>query len=175
MKKKSDKIRHYINNKDFVKALVEYKEICSRVNRQKPRPSDYIGKCIMQICQKLSYKSNFGQYTYRDEMEMDAIESCVHAIGNFDINKTENAFGYFTMVAWTAMVRRILAEKKQNAIKHKNYQHQYRSSELEGELGLDQSNNEYSNRIIEEFEAKLNKPLTKVTKKVKIVKIKEKK
>ena len=63
--------KQYVNNADFVKALVEYKERSASArenNLPPPRIPDYIGECFMKIAEGLSHKPNFINYTYRDEM-----------------------------------------------------------------------------------------------------------
>jgi hypothetical protein len=89
-----------------------------------PQIPNYIGECFMKICEGLSHKPNFIRYSYRDEMVMDAVENCVKAIMNFDLNKATrtglpNAFAYFTQIAYFAFLRRIAKEKKQWEIKLK--------------------------------------------------------
>ena len=78
---------------------------------------DYIAKCFLKICEGLSHKSNFVRYTYREEMVMDAVENCLNAVGNYNIEAATrkgkpNAFGYFTQISWFAFIRRIKKEKK---------------------------------------------------------------
>ena len=55
---------------------------------------------------------------------MDAVENCLKAIENYDINAATrtgkpNAFAYFTQIIWYAFLRRITKEKKQQEIKEK--------------------------------------------------------
>jgi methyl-accepting chemotaxis protein len=85
---------------------------------------DYIAKCFLKICEGLSHKSNFVRYTYREEMVMDAVENCLNAVGNYNIEAATrkgkpNAFGYFTQISWFAFIRRIKKEKKQQDVKLK--------------------------------------------------------
>lgn len=146
MIKKKQRV-HYVNNKDFYNALVEYKK-----NPDGKIP-DYIGVCIMQICNKLSTKYNFAGYTYRDEMVDDAIENCVKAIPGFDPEKSNNPFAYFTRTAWNAFIRRIGTEKKETYVKHKNMVMSNVFGELSGE-GYGTKPNELSDEIIRSFEEK---------------------
>ena len=119
---KVKKRNEYINNEDFVKALVQYKEDCSHALQKdlpKPRIPNYIGECFYKIANGLSQKPNFINYTYKDEMVSDAIENCLMYFENFDPNKSKNPFSYFTTVTWYAFLRRIEKEKKQMYIKCK--------------------------------------------------------
>ena len=116
------KKREYINNEDFVKALVQYKEDCKEANLNglpKPRIPNYIGECFYKIANGLSLKPNFINYTYKDEMVADGIENCLMYFENFDPAKSKNPFSYFTTVIWYAFLRRIEKEKKQMYIKCK--------------------------------------------------------
>ena len=71
------------------------------------------------IAQRLSYKPNFINYSYREEMISDGIENCISYIDNFDPSKSDNPFAYFTQIIYYAFLRRIQKEKKQLYIKHK--------------------------------------------------------
>jgi len=86
-----------------------------------PRPyvPNYIGECIMKIATHLSYKPNFINYTFRDEMILDGIENCITYIDNFDPAKSKNPFAYFTQITYYAFIRRIQKEKKQIDTKKK--------------------------------------------------------
>ena len=118
---------HYVSNRDFSNAVVEY---CTTVKKAKeegkPHPvvTNYIATCFLKIAEGLSHKANFVRYTYREEMVMDAVENCLKAIENYDIEAATrsgkpNAFAYFTQISWFAFLRRIQKEKKQQDIKMK--------------------------------------------------------
>lgn len=118
---------HYVNNADFSTAVVEYvKEVrkAKAKNEQLPIVTDYIAECFLKIAEGLSHKSNFIRYTYREEMVMDAVENCLKAIENYNLETATrtgkpNAFAYFTQITWYAFLRRIAKEKKQQDIKLK--------------------------------------------------------
>jgi hypothetical protein len=115
--------KHYINNADFCKALVEYKEsveTAKREHREKPNIPNYIGECFLKIAEGLSHKPNFINYTYRDEMISDGVENCLMYFENFDPSKSNNAFAYFTQIIYYAFLRRIQKEKKQMYVKYKS-------------------------------------------------------
>jgi hypothetical protein len=109
--------KHYINNADFLKALIDYKERKSK-NPDEKIP-DYIGECWMKIAEGLSHKPNFINYTYREEMISDGIENCLMYFENFDTTKYTNPFAYFTQIIYFAFLRRIQKEKKQLYVKYK--------------------------------------------------------
>ena len=118
---------HYINNKEFSLAVVEYVKECDKArskDKDIPKVTDYIARCFIKIAEGLSHRPNFVRYTYREEMVMDAVENCLKAIKNYDIETatrtgTPNAFAYFTQISWYAFLRRIEKEKKQQDIKLK--------------------------------------------------------
>ena len=112
----------YVNNADFLAALKVYKQQVKEAEEQgldKPIVSNYIGECILKIANHLSYKPNFINYSYRDDMILDGIENCIQYIDNFDPNKSNNPFAYFTQIIYYAFLRRIAKEKKQSYIKGK--------------------------------------------------------
>jgi hypothetical protein len=127
-KKKAKKVSvHYVNNKEFSLAVVEYVNAAAAAvaeGKEAPIITNYIGTCFMKITEGLSHAPNFIRYSYRDEMVMDANENCVKAIMNYDITKATrtglpNAFAYFTQISYFAFLRRIQKEKKQYDIKLK--------------------------------------------------------
>ena len=113
---------HYVNNKEFLAAIVEYKEkvaLAEERGEAKPRITNYLGECFLKIATHLSYKPNFVNYMFRDDMISDGIENCVQYIHNFDPEKSRNPFAYFTQIIHYAFLRRIQKEKKQLEIKTK--------------------------------------------------------
>ena len=118
-KKKSE---HYVNNKELLQALIVYREkvaIAKEKELPKPRITNYLGSCFLKIATHLSYKPNFVNYMFRDDMISDGIENCVQYIHNFDPAKSKNPFAYFTQIIHYAFLRRIQKEKKQLDIKTK--------------------------------------------------------
>lgn len=113
---------HYVNNKEFLKALVDHGVSIRRAKRLKqdiPQVSEYLGTCIVQISTHLAFKPNFVNYSFRDEMVSDAIENCLIYIHNFDPKKSSNPFAYFTQIAYYAFLRRIHKEKHHQNVKQK--------------------------------------------------------
>lgn len=118
---------HYVNNREFSLAVVEYVKTANAAEAAEteiPKVTNYIATCFLKISSGLSHKSNFIRYTYREEMVMDAVENCLKAIGNYNIEAATrsgnpNAFAYFTQICWYAFLRRIAREKKQQDIKLK--------------------------------------------------------
>ena len=138
---------HYVNNADFSQAVVDYVATVREAKQKNdilPVVPDYIAQCFLRIAEGLSHKSNFIRYTYREELVMDAVENCLKAIENYDIDAATrtgkpNAFAYFTQITWYAFLRRISKEKKQQDIKLKYLTSSGIENFIDNELGDDMS------------------------------------
>ncbi len=147
------KTENYVNNKEFLEAISVYRKKVLDAKEKglpKPRVPNYIGDCFLKIATHLSYKPNFVNYMFRDEMISDGIENCLQYIHNFDPEKSNNPFAYFTQVIYFAFLRRIAKEKKQLEIKTKilertGYDHVMYTESFEGDMsGLNQSYSDMS-------------------------------
>ena len=119
MKKKTE---YYVNNKEFLEAITVYRNAVIKARDDgaaRPRVPNYIGSCFLKIATHLSYKPNFVNYMFREDMICDGIENCLQYIDNFDPTKSSNPFAYFTQIIYYAFLRRIQKEKKQMEIKNK--------------------------------------------------------
>ena len=156
---------HYVNNAEFSQAVVDYVTIvneCQRNNTTIPKVPDYIAQCFLKISEGLSHKSNFIGYTYREEMVMDAVENCLKAILNYNLEAATrtgrpNAFAYFTQIVWYAFLRRIAKEKKQQDIKLKYLS----KSGIENFL-INEHGDEMSNQVAGAFVDTLRNRIDKV-------------
>jgi hypothetical protein len=113
---------HYVNNKEFLAALIRYREdveIARLQDKTKPVIPRYIGECFLKIANHLSFKPNFVNYMFKEDMISDGIENCVQYIHNFNPEKSRNPFAYFTQIIHYAFLRRIQREKRQLEIKNK--------------------------------------------------------
>ena len=116
------KPEHYVNNKELLDALIIHRARISEAKENdlpKPRISNYLGDCFLKIATHLSYKPNFVNYMFREDMISDGIENCIQYIHNFDPEKSRNPFAYFTQIIHFAFLRRIQKEKKQLEVKNK--------------------------------------------------------
>ena len=132
---------HYVNNKEFLQAIVERKTLIKEaesVGEGPPQITNYLGECILKIANHLSYRPNFINYTYREEMISDGIENCLQYIDRFDPEKSSNPFAYFTQIIYYAFVRRITKEKKQQMIKEKLL----KESNIESRIAVQAHDNE---------------------------------
>lgn len=119
---------HYVDNKQLYAVMVEYKKAVDEAEQTgdiKPQVPNYVGRCLLQIANRLATKPNFANYTFKDDMISDGIENCVSYIHNFDPEKSNNPFAYFTQIIYYAFLRRIQKEKKQLYIKYKTIQDQH--------------------------------------------------
>jgi hypothetical protein len=119
---KRKRSEHYVINKEFLAALIKYredKEIAEIQGKPKPPIPRYIGECFLKIANHLSFKPNFVNYMFKEDMISDGIENCVQYIHNFNPEKSQNPFAYFTQIIHYAFIRRITKEKRQLEIKNK--------------------------------------------------------
>ena len=153
--------RNYVNNRDFLDALIQYKKDCSEAEEagdELPRVPDYIGTCIYQIATRLATKPNFSGYTYKEDMISDGIENCLLYIRNFNPEKSQNPFAYFTQIIWYAFLRRIHKEKRQMYIRFKSSQSMlatggtYTGEEVDLYLN---TSADYMNSFVQDYEDKL--------------------
>ena len=125
MTRTKKKPEHYVDNKMFLEAMKEYRKSCNKAKREKknkPPVTDYIGSCFLKIANHLSYRPNFINYTFRDDMISDGIENCLQYLDNFNPKTSNNPFAYFTQIIYYAFIRRIQKEKKQITIKQRMIQ-----------------------------------------------------
>ena len=116
------KSEHYVNNKEFLEALIVYRAevaVAQEKGLPTPRITNYLEECFLKIATHLSYKPNFVNYMFREDMICDGIENCVQYIKNFDPAKSSNPFAYFTQIIHYAFLRRIQKEKRQMDIRTK--------------------------------------------------------
>jgi hypothetical protein len=167
---KKPKPKPYVNNAKLYGVMCGYataRNAAKKAEQPLPPIPNYIGECFVLICTKLGGKGNFVNYSYNDEMVGDGIENCLAAVDSFDPDKSKNPFAYFTQIAWYAFLRRIAKEKKQNAIKHKNFINNDIFNEMAHEERYtgQSTHNEYSDDVIRNYEEKIEKS-KKIKKKV---------
>jgi DNA-directed RNA polymerase specialized sigma24 family protein len=136
---------HYVDNKKFLIAMTEYRALrikAEEEGKKRPQVTNYIGECYLKIANHLSYRPNFINYTYRDDMISDGIENCLQYMDNFDPAKSKNPFAYFTQIIYYAFIRRIQKEKKQQEVKQKmiaNFGEEQMMDQLDGDDTVYQS------------------------------------
>ena len=133
------KKEHYVNNKEFLQAMIGFRDsvmLAEKNGEERPRVTPYIGECLMKIAVHLSHKPNFINYTFKEEMISDGIENCLQYIDNFNPEKSQNPFAYFTQIIYYAFLRRIQKEKKHLYTK-------YKLTDEVSVMGLDRSSQEH--------------------------------
>ena len=164
-----EKGTHYVNNKEFLAAMIEWKDrVAEAENKGKTPPpvTNYIGECFLKIANHLSYRPNFINYTYRDDMISDGIENCLQYMSNFNPEKSNNPFAYFTQIIYYAFLRRIAKEKKHLYTKYKltdemnvtgqtsDKQEHEDGKNFDTSVKYSEWSKEYVSTFIEEFETK---------------------
>ena len=155
---KRKRSEHYVNNKEFLAALIKYredKEIALVKGLPKPPIPRYIGECFLKIANHLSFKPNFVNYMFKEDMISDGIENCVQYIHNFNPEKSQNPFAYFTQIIHYAFLRRIQREKRQLEIKNKIIERSGYSEVFDDNNTLDGSNYSDYNSIKDAVHSKL--------------------
>jgi len=166
---------HYVDNAVFLEAMIEYKKqyyISKENDEELPIISEYLGSVFLKIAQRLSFRPNFINYAFKDDMISDGIENCLHYIHNFNPEKSTNPFAYFTQIIYYAFIRRIQKEKKQLYIKYKSMQNyqimpEYmdidRSNDVPNPVG-DYNNSDFKvivDNFVEAFEQSKKKKIVK--------------
>ena len=164
--------RNYVNNPDFLEALINYKKICieaEKNNQERPQIPKYIGECIFLISKRIATRKNFSGYPFVDDMIMDAVEICFKYIDRFNSDKYDNPFAFFSRVIWRVFLQRISKEKRHLYIKFKHSQMTHSiGGAYESDLNSDISMSHYSfdveymNNFIEEYESKMEEKKQKV-------------
>jgi hypothetical protein len=155
---KRKRSEHYVNNKEFLAAIIVHRDnvaLAKARGEPKPRISNYLGSCFLKIATHLSFKPNFVNYMFKEDMISDGIENCVQYIHNFDPEKSQNPFAYFTQIIHYAFLRRIQKEKKQLEIKNKILERTGYSEVFDDNNTLDGSNYSDYNQIKDAVHAKL--------------------
>ena len=149
---------HYVNNKEFLAALIAYKKDVAEaeeLGKDKPRITNYLGECFLKIATHLSFKPNFVNYIFKDDMISDGIENCVQYIHNFNPEKSQNPFAYFTQIIHYAFLRRIQREKRQLEIKNKILEKSGYSEVFDDSNRIDGDNYSEYNQIKDAVHSKL--------------------
>jgi hypothetical protein len=113
---------NYVDNQQFLEEMVNFQRGIAEAKENStelPQCPEYIGECFLKIAQRLSFRPNFINYAFREEMISDGIENCIQYMNNFNPEKSKNPFAYFTQIIYYAFIRRIQKEKKQLYIKYK--------------------------------------------------------
>lgn len=174
------RVRNYVNNKDLLDDLIKFKKAIRKAKRLKleqPPISRYLAESIMSIANNLAKKSNFANYSFREEMISDGIEKCIMYIHNFDEKRgtPPNPFAYITQIVYNAFVWRIKKEKREALAKSKNFENMIifnegLGSQEDAQFFKELYNVEINNSIIENNTTKDKPAKKKAIKKKKVAK-----
>lgn len=103
---KVDKEKYYVEPKKFDEEIMKYYKSGIMSNE--------LAEMVSKISHKLSYASNFINYSYREEMVGDGVIRMMKALiaKKYSHKKGTNPFSYFTRIAFNAFRNRIKKEKK---------------------------------------------------------------
>ena len=132
------KTEHYVNNKELLEALIVYRAKVAESFKEnndgreptkadrsqrwpgKPPITNYLGDCFLKIATHLSYKPNFVNYMFREDMISDGIENCVQYIHNFDPEKSKNPFAISRRLSTTPFYVEFRKRKSNWILKQKS-------------------------------------------------------
>lgn len=122
LSKKAQENPHYVNNKDFTEAIAKWiKENEGKKSRKEwTSIPNYVAECFLKIIEHYGLKGRWRGYTYLDEMKSEAILNCVKYAHNFKIEKSDNAFAYFTQYVENSFRQVWNDEDKQSKIKYES-------------------------------------------------------
>ena len=109
---------YYIDSTEFLKSMIDSQ------NRGYPT-EEYANGCLL-IANHLITSRNFSGYSQhlKEDMISNAMVCCMKAIHKFNIEKTQNAFGYITRTIWTSFIMVLRQHYKYINLKNKLMEHQ---------------------------------------------------
>ena len=116
---------HYINNKELYQELVKYNQFKKEaIDRGEGIPplTNKIGLAIIQIANRRCNSPMYRGYTnnWKEEMISNAITVATLLGHNFDPEKYNNPFAYFTQICDNAIKEQLKREKTQLYIRYKS-------------------------------------------------------
>jgi len=103
----------YVKNKDMLIELKKFKDT--------GKIGEELGKMFILIASNLSNKNNFSGYTWKDEMVSEAVLTCIKYCKNFDPDKSDNPFAYFTKYCYNSFIGYIKKQNRHGNIKQTLY------------------------------------------------------
>jgi DNA-directed RNA polymerase specialized sigma subunit len=106
---------HYIDNKEFLEELIKYFEL-KRIDKNTQIPDPIVKKFFL-IAEKILTQCNFSGYSFKDDMVQDALIHCIKYMKNFDADKSNNPFAFFTTLIINSFLQTLHKEKKANELR----------------------------------------------------------
>jgi len=79
--------------------------------------TDELGKMFMKLCERIGSRYNWRNYTYNDEMQMQALLQLSQVGLQFDESKSQNPFAYYTTIVNASFTRILNLEKRGHNIR----------------------------------------------------------
>ena len=102
---------HYVTNATLLPEVVRAQQL--------GRVTNELAEMLMTIATRYSYKSNFGGYSFRDDMVSFALVNlCANAL-KFNPEKSNNPFSYYTSAIHNSFLQFIASERDHRDIRDK--------------------------------------------------------
>lgn len=99
----------YLNNKEL---LAEVKK-----SKKKGQMSDALAKMLQLLCSKYAKKGNFVNYSYNEDMQAYAMMMLVRTWNNFNPEKSNNPFAFFTQCVKNSFIQYLNQEQRQRDVR----------------------------------------------------------
>lgn len=99
----------YLTNKELLAAVIEAK--------QKGFMTDKLARMLQLLCSKYAKKGSFVNYSYNDDMQSYAMMMLVRTWHNFNPEKTNNPFAFFTQCIKNSFIQYLNQERRQRTIR----------------------------------------------------------
>ena len=97
--------RNYLNNKDLLLEVAASKDI----GEMTPK----FAHMLTTLCARYGSKGNYSGYSYNDDMQAYAMMALCHSWKNFNAEKSQNPFAYYTQCIKSSFAQFLNSEKKQ--------------------------------------------------------------
>lgn len=113
---------NYADKEKLHNEIVTWQDRCAEADAaglDRPVMPDYIAGVIMDTAHGMGTRWNFKNYSWVEDMVLDAIEAALKAIPKYDRNNAKkNPFGFLSAVMWWTFLSRIKSEKEFINFKH---------------------------------------------------------
>lgn len=109
--KSTSTVRHYVTNAVLLPAVLEAKEL--------GKVTDKLIRMIQMIAERYSKKSNFVNYSVREDMVSAAVMNLCNNALKFNPEKSNNPFSFYTTAIHNSFLQYIADEKKHRQIRDK--------------------------------------------------------
>lgn len=135
--KKPKSKQNYIDNEAFLESIKKYQtklREAKELGKELPRIPEFCGLCLLNIAKGLAHHHRFIGYSFKEDLISDGVENALQYFNNFDPDKSNNPFAYYTTIMYYAFFRRIAVEEKNSYVKYKSYYLHVSDTELEEQL-----------------------------------------